>query len=86
MTRTLGTVLCATALLVLAVGSVQAEGEGACDTDYNGDGVTNSADLKVFQAALGSQAVDESYLDQADHDGDGQITTLDYGILLDCAE
>jgi len=81
MIRTLGTVLCAAGLL-LAAGSAQAQ--EACDTDYNGDGMTNSADVEVFQAALGSQAGEEGYLAQADHDGDGQVTTLDYGVLLDC--
>lgn len=57
-----------------------------CQADYDGNGATDSVDVELFQAALGSQVGEENYLPQADHDGDGRITTLDYATLIYCAQ
>lgn len=58
--------------------------QDACDTDFNGDGVTDAADVEIFQSALGSSAGDDTYVAQADLDGDGEVNTIDYGIMLSC--
>ncbi len=58
--------------------------QNACDTDFNGDGTTDAADVAVFQSALGSSEGDDNYLAQADLDGDGEVNTIDYGIMLSC--
>lgn len=55
-----------------------------CDTDYNGDGQTDAADVEILRAALGSNEGDDDYLAQADHNEDGEVSILDYGILLSC--
>jgi hypothetical protein len=55
-----------------------------CETDYNGDGQTNEADVEIFKGALGSSEGDDAYLAGADLNGDGSVTVLDYGILLSC--
>ncbi|MAG30037.1 MAG: hypothetical protein CL908_03980 [Deltaproteobacteria bacterium] len=68
--------------LVLFAGAAFAQ--GACDTDYNGDGVTDASDVEIFQATLGKQQGDDGFLAQADHDGDGAVTAADYGIFLSC--
>ena len=56
----------------------------SCNTDYNGDNVTDDADVAILQAALGTSGGDDGFVAQADHDGDGFITVEDYGILLGC--
>jgi hypothetical protein len=56
----------------------------SCNTDYNGDNVTDDADVAILQAALGTSSGDDGFVAQADHDGDGFITVEDYGILLGC--
>ncbi len=68
--------------VVLMAGASFAESD--CNTDYNGDGVTDESDVAALQAALGSSEGDDNFLAQADHDGDGEITVLDYGLLLSC--
>jgi hypothetical protein len=56
----------------------------SCDTDYNGDGATDTADVEILQAALGTQNGDDAFVAQADLDGDGFISVKDYGIMLRC--
>ena len=58
--------------------------QNSCDTDFNGDGATDAADVAVLQAAMGSAAGDDNYVAQADLDGDGEVNTIDYGIMLSC--
>jgi hypothetical protein len=55
-----------------------------CNTDYNGDGTTDAADVAELQGALGTASGDDGFVAQADHDGDGFITVKDYAILLGC--
>ncbi|MBJ20283.1 MAG: hypothetical protein GY910_09830 [bacterium] len=55
-----------------------------CGTDFNGDGITDVADIEVLQAALGSLEGDDDYVAAADLDGDGEVTVADYGIMLSC--
>lgn len=76
-----GTSLVAAGVVLFASAAFAADD---CDTDYNGDGVTDAADIEILQAALGSLEGDEAFVAQADHNGDGEITVLDYGILLSC--
>jgi hypothetical protein len=58
--------------------------QNACETDFNGDGTTDAADVEVMQSALGSAVGDDNYVAQADLDGDGEVSTVDYGIMLSC--
>ena len=58
--------------------------QGACETDYNGDGVTDLADVEIFRNALGTQDGDEGFFTAADLDGDGAVTSSDYAIFLAC--
>jgi hypothetical protein len=81
MIKFLGSVLL-TASVMLFAGSAMAQSCG--NTDFNGDGVTDPADVAIFQSALGSQEGDENYLAAADLDGDGAVTAADYGIMLAC--
>lgn len=67
--------------LVLFAASAQAD---SCETDYNGDGVTNDVDAEIFMAALGSQEGDENYNVLADHDENGSVTATDYAYFLGC--
>lgn len=70
--------------LGLALFASAANADTVCDTDYNGDGVTNDADAEIFQSALGSQEGDENYFEQADHDANGVITATDFAVFLSC--
>jgi hypothetical protein len=54
------------------------------DTDYNADGVTNELDSCIFQYAMGSVEGDKNFVTQADHDGDGLISSTDAAVLLQC--
>lgn len=58
--------------------------ENSCQTDLNGDGVTNEADVAIFQSSLGKGQGDEGYVAGADLDGSGTVTTADYAIFLSC--
>lgn len=71
-----------TSLLVFAT-AAQAQ-QQSCETDFNGDGVTDEADVEILRSVLGAQASDEGYLARVDLNGDGAITIADYGILLGC--
>ena len=59
--------------------------QGVCETDYNGDGVSDAADVEIFRSALGSAVGDDEYFSAADLDGDGAVTSADYAILLACS-
>lgn len=61
-----------------------ASAENSCQTDLNGDGVTNEADVAILQSSLGKSQGDEGYVAAADLDGSGSVTTADYGIFLSC--
>jgi hypothetical protein len=61
-----------------------ASAENSCQTDLNGDGVTNEADVEIFQSTLGKAQGDEGYVAAADLDGSGTVTAADYGIFLSC--
>ncbi|MFO0691405.1 MAG: dockerin type I domain-containing protein [Myxococcota bacterium] len=61
-----------------------ASAANSCQTDLNGDGVTNEADVKILQSSLGKSQGDEGYVAAADLDGSGSVTTADYGIFLSC--
>jgi len=54
----------------------------ACDTDYDNDGATTSADGAIIQAAMGTTEYDDRYNPNVDHDGDGQILVSDYRVFL----
>jgi hypothetical protein len=56
----------------------------SCQTDLNGDGGTNEADVAIIQSSLGKAAGDEGYVAAADLDGSGSVTAADYGIFLSC--
>lgn len=61
-----------------------ASAQSSCQTDLNGDGVTDEADVAIFQSSLGKGAGDEGYVAAADLDGSGTVTSVDYGIFLSC--
>ena len=81
MIKLLGNVLL-TASVILFAASASAQSCG--NTDLNGDGATDAADVEIFQSALGSQDGDDNYLAAADFDGNGAVTASDYGVLLSC--
>lgn len=68
--------------LALCAGAAMAE--NSCATDFNGDGVTNEADVAILQSTLGKSAGDAGYVAAADLDGDGAVTAQDYSIMLAC--
>jgi hypothetical protein len=64
------------------VGSASAQ--NACFTDFNGDGVTDAADVELFKAYMGSTEDDAGFQPAADLNGDGEVGLADYNILLSC--
>ena len=56
----------------------------SCDTDFNGDGVTDPADFEIFKAALGSSEGDDHFVASADLNQDGSVTSVDYAIMMRC--
>lgn len=75
--------LLVSATLLLLSGTAFAQ--GVCEGDYNGDGVTDAADVEIFRSALGSVEGDKEYFRAADIDGDGAVTSADYAIFLACS-
>ena len=50
-----------------------ATAENSCQTDFNGDGVTNEADVAILQSTLGKSQSDEGFVAAADLDGSGTV-------------
>lgn len=69
--------------LTLVAGAAYAQ-DACVDTDLNGDGVTDAADVEILKAAMGSTEGDANFDAGADFDGDGSVNTIDFGILLSC--
>ncbi len=82
MIKVLGNVLLTVGVVLFAGSAAMAQSCG--HTDFNGDGVTDSADIEIFQSVMGSQEGDDNFLAAADLDGDGAVTAADYGIMLSC--
>ena len=84
MLNVLGSVLVAACTLSLATAAFA---QDACpsSTDINGDGQTDAADVEIIQAALGQVEGDEGFVPEADLNGDGYISTVDYMVMLDCS-
>jgi hypothetical protein len=82
MAKFWGSGLLAAGLVLFATASFA---DNSCDTDFNDDGITDAADVEVLRAALGANAGDENYNAQADINGDGLVSTLDYGLMLECS-
>ena len=61
-----------------------ASAQSSCATDFNGDGVTDEADVAILQGLLGAQQGDEGFNPAVDLNGDGLVSVEDYGILLSC--
>lgn len=74
------TLLMAGVVLIAGLASAQE----CANTDFNGDGATDAADLEIFRSALGSAEGDDRYFAAADLDGDGGITPADYSLILAC--
>lgn len=71
-----------TVAVVLFAGVAAAQECG--NTDFNGDGTTDTTDLEILRSALGSAEGDDRYFAAGDMDGDGGITVADYGLVLAC--
>lgn len=83
MLKVVGSLLIAASTFAMATASFA---QDACpaSTDINGDGITDGADVEIIQAALGTVAGEEGYVAAADLNGDGTVSTIDYGVMLDC--
>jgi len=81
MLRNWGSVLVVAGAMLFANVSLA---QHSCDTDFNGDGVTDPADFEILKAAYGSSEGDDNFVAAADLNQDGWVTTLDYGIMLAC--
>lgn len=56
----------------------------AADCDVNQDGVVDAADVEAVKAVAMTQEGDSDYDPRADLDGDGQVNTSDFAIILAC--
>ena len=55
-----------------------------CDTDFNGDGMIDEADLEILKTHIGSTDEDEDYAPAVDLDGDGVVGLMDFNLFLTC--
>lgn len=79
MIRILGAVMLAGG--VFWVGSASAQ---SCQTDFDGNGVTDEADFEILRAHFGAIEGDETYSAAVDLDGDGEIGLGDLNVFNSC--
>ena len=79
--KVLGAALLIGSFVFLASGIASA---GSCDTDFNGDGVTNESDFDILKAVIGSSEGGEGYSPVVDLNGDGEIDLVDLTVYLSC--
>ena len=56
----------------------------SCDTDFNGDGVTNETDFEILKSYMGGNEDLEGYTPIVDLNDDGQIDLADLNLFLNC--
>ena len=57
----------------------------SCDTDFNGDGVTDELDFEIFKSQFGSFDDGDSFAVAADLNADGTVDLDDFNIFLECS-
>jgi hypothetical protein len=82
MMKVLGATLLMGSVVLLASSNVSAD--VSCDTDFNGDGVTNETDLEILKNYIGANEDLEGYTPVVDLNDDGQIDLADFNIFLNC--
>jgi hypothetical protein len=82
MMKVLGATLLMGSLVLLASGTASAD--VSCETDFNGDGVTNEADFEILKSQMGATEDHEGYWPAVDLDGDGQVGLSDLNVFLNC--
>ena len=81
MMRVLGATLLTLTLTFLAGGAVA---DISCDTDFNGDGVTNETDFEILKNYMGATDETEGYSPIVDLNADGRIDVADLNAFLGC--
>jgi len=81
MFKVLGASLLAGSLILFA-GATSAS--ATCETDFNGDGVTDEADFEILKSSFGSVDYGDDFPVAVDLNADGAIDLADYNIFVDC--
>ena len=81
MTKVLGTTLLMGSLVLFASGSASA---GSCETDFNGDGVTNEADFEILKSHMGGNDDYDDFSPAVDLNDDGEIDLADLNVYIGC--
>ena len=81
MTKVLGATLLVGSLILFAGGS---SADVSCETDFNGDGVTNETDLEILKSYLGANEDLEGYTPVVDLNADGEVDLADFTAFMDC--
>jgi hypothetical protein len=69
---------------LVLLGSGAASASVSCETDFNGDGVTNETDFEILKSQMGATDDQEGYSPAVDLDGDGQVGLSDLNVFLNC--
>lgn len=81
--------LVTTAVIVSAAPPVFADDDAdpctTCNTDFDGDGDTDDADLALFQAAMGASDGDANFNAACDCNRDGVVGAPDFACVLRAA-
>ncbi len=56
----------------------------SCDTDFNGDGVTDEIDFEILKNYIGATDETEGYTPIVDLNADGRIDMADLNAFLGC--
>jgi hypothetical protein len=81
MVKVLAIILLTGSLVCFASGSALAE---CSDTDFNGDGATNEADLEILKSLIGANEDLEGFSPVVDLNDDGQIDLADFNLFIGC--
>ena len=84
MLKVLGATLLVGSLVLLA--SSHAFANDACQTDFNGDGVTDEADYEIMKSYIGARDDLEGYSAVVDLNHDGLIDLADFSIFTNCSQ
>lgn len=77
--------MAAAIVIMIAIIPLASIADSSCEqVDFDENGEIDDVDVLVFKTLIGKSTGDDGFLAEADLDGSGVITPLDFRILLSC--